>query len=101
MPNNIIFCGDPHGCFANVISTVHKYRPEAVILLRDYNLEIPLENYLQAIIQTCDTVDNPTSDAGFMCILVALLDHMLNELTTVDACVANPILIWLYVIRSG
>lgn len=50
MPNKIIFCGDPHGCFANVVSAVHKYRPEAVILLGDYNLEMPLENYLQAII---------------------------------------------------
>lgn len=50
MPNQIIFCGDPHGCFANVISAVHKYRPDAVILLGDYNLELPLENYLKTII---------------------------------------------------
>lgn len=50
MPNKILFCGDPHGCFANIISAVHMYRPEAVILLGDYNLELPLENYLHAII---------------------------------------------------
>jgi predicted phosphohydrolase len=51
MPDNrILFCGDPHGCFANVIRAVHQYRPEAVVLLGDYNLELPLENYLRAII---------------------------------------------------
>ena len=49
-PNKILFCGDPHGCFANVISAVHQYRPEAIVLLGDYNLDVPLERYLQAII---------------------------------------------------
>jgi len=48
--NKILFCGDPHGCFANVISAVFKYQPEAVVLLGDYNLEAPLEQYLKAII---------------------------------------------------
>jgi len=48
--NKILFCGDPHGCFANVISAVFKYQPEAVILLGDYNLEAPLEQYLKSII---------------------------------------------------
>jgi predicted phosphodiesterase len=50
MSNNILFCGDPHGCFANIISAVHLHRPEAVILLGDYNLALPLENYLHEII---------------------------------------------------
>lgn len=50
LDNKILFCGDPHGCFANVISAVHQCRPEAVVLLGDYNLEMPLENYLGAII---------------------------------------------------
>lgn len=48
--NKILFAGDPHGCFANVISAVFKYRPEAIILLGDYNLETSLEQYLQSII---------------------------------------------------
>jgi len=50
MQNKILFCGDPHGCFANIISAVHKYRPEAVILLGDFNLEVPLENYLRTLV---------------------------------------------------
>jgi len=50
MPNKILFAGDPHGSFANIISAVHKYRPEAIVMLGDYNLEVPLEQYLQAII---------------------------------------------------
>lgn len=48
--NNILFCGDPHGCFNNIISAVFKYRPKAIVLLGDYNLEVPLEQYLQTII---------------------------------------------------
>lgn len=49
-PNDILFCGDPHGCFNNVITAVFKYKPKAVVLLGDYNLELPLQNYLQAIV---------------------------------------------------
>jgi len=48
--NKILFAGDPHGCFANVISAVFKYKPAAIILLGDYNLEAPLEKYLEAIV---------------------------------------------------
>ncbi len=51
--NQILFAGDPHGCFANVISAVFKYQPKAVVLLGDYNLKMPLEQYLQAIIGRC------------------------------------------------
>jgi len=50
MSSKILFCEDPHGCFANIISAVDKYRPEAVILLGDYNLEVPLENYLRTLV---------------------------------------------------
>jgi predicted phosphodiesterase len=50
MSNKILFAGDPHGCFANIISAVCQYKPEAVVLLGDYNLEMPLERYLAAII---------------------------------------------------
>jgi hypothetical protein len=50
LDNQILFCGDPHGCFANIIRAVHQYRPEVVVLLGDHNLELPLENYLRAII---------------------------------------------------
>jgi predicted phosphodiesterase len=48
--NRILFAGDPHGNFKPLIAAVHKYRPEAVILLGDYDLEMPLENCLQEIV---------------------------------------------------
>ncbi|MDD5277251.1 MAG: metallophosphoesterase [Methylovulum sp.] len=48
--HRILFAGDPHGNFQPLITAVHKYRPEAVILLGDYDLEEPLDSYLQAIL---------------------------------------------------
>ena len=48
--NRILFAGDPHGNFKPLIAAVHKYRPEAVILLGDYDLEMPLESCLQEIV---------------------------------------------------
>ena len=48
--NKILFAGDPHGDFRPLIAVVHEYKPEAVVLLGDYDLEMPLENYLQEII---------------------------------------------------
>lgn len=49
--DRILFAGDPHGNFAPLITAVHKHQPEAVILLGDYDLEKPLESYLQEISQ--------------------------------------------------
>lgn len=46
----ILFAGDPHGEFDPVISAVEQYNPEAVVLLGDYDLQKPLEQYLQPII---------------------------------------------------
>jgi len=48
--NDILFAGDPHGSFKAIISAVLSYRPKAIILLGDYNLEASLEQYLQPII---------------------------------------------------
>jgi predicted phosphodiesterase len=48
--NRILFAGDPHGNFKPLITAVHKYQPTAVILLGDYDLEEPLENCLQEIV---------------------------------------------------
>jgi predicted phosphodiesterase len=45
----ILFAGDPHGNFDAIISSVHKYKPEAVVLLGDYDLESPLEVCLKEI----------------------------------------------------
>ena len=48
--NKILFAGDPHGNFKPLISAVHKYRPTAVVLLGDYDLETPLDSCLQEIV---------------------------------------------------
>lgn len=48
--NKILFAGDPHGDFKPLISAVQEYKPEAVVLLGDYDLEMPLESYLQEIV---------------------------------------------------
>ncbi len=46
----ILFAGDPHGNFEPIVSAVHQYQPEAVVLLGDYDLKKPLQDYLQAIL---------------------------------------------------
>lgn len=48
--NRILFAGDPHGNFRPLIAAAHKYRPKAVILLGDYDLDSPLENCLKEIV---------------------------------------------------
>ena len=52
--HRILFAGDPHGNFKPLIAAVHKYRPEAVILLGDYDLAEPLESCLQEIADLTD-----------------------------------------------
>lgn len=49
--HRILFAGDPHGNFRPVIDAVVRHRPEAVILLGDYDLEKPLEHYLPEIME--------------------------------------------------
>mgnify|MGYP000264600031 CR=1 FL=1 len=46
----ILFYGDPHGRFENLISVVHRLKPEAVIILGDFGLTSPLETVLAPII---------------------------------------------------
>ncbi len=48
--NSILFAGDPHGDFHALITAVQKYQPKAVVLLGDYDLEKPLEQYLSEIL---------------------------------------------------
>ena len=48
--NKILFAGDPHGDFKPLIAAVHEYKPEAVVLLGDYDLESPLDTCLQEIV---------------------------------------------------
>jgi len=48
--DRILFAGDPHGNFRPLIETVYKYKPEAVILLGDYDLDQSLEICLAEII---------------------------------------------------
>jgi len=48
--NSILFCGDPHGQFENIINAVKTHQPKAIIMLGDYGLENPLETMLAPII---------------------------------------------------
>jgi len=48
--DRILFAGDPHGNFTPLITAVYKHKPDAVILLGDYDLDKPLEIYLNDII---------------------------------------------------
>lgn len=47
--NRILFAGDPHGDFQPLIAAVLEHKPDAVVLLGDYDLEMPLEKYLHEI----------------------------------------------------
>jgi predicted phosphodiesterase len=47
--SKILFAGDPHGNFKPLIAATQKYQPEAVILLGDYDLDMPLESCLEEI----------------------------------------------------
>ena len=47
--DRILFAGDPHANFNPLITAVHKHRPDAVVLLGDYDLDKPLEVYLEQI----------------------------------------------------
>ncbi len=47
--NRILFAGDPHGSFDNIIRAVLHYKPLAVVMLGDYSLQQTLDNYLAPI----------------------------------------------------
>jgi len=46
----VLFAGDPHGNFEPIISAVNKHRPEAIVLLGDYDLKKQFQEYLHDII---------------------------------------------------
>ncbi len=48
--DKILFAGDPHGNFNALIAAVRKHLPEAVVMLGDYDLDAPLEEYLAEIL---------------------------------------------------
>ena len=47
--NRILFAGDPHGNFQPLINAVLAHKPQAVVLLGDYDLSQPLDECLQEI----------------------------------------------------
>lgn len=47
---NILFAGDPHGDFKPVVRAVRQHRPDAVVLLGDYDLDRPLEQVLAKVV---------------------------------------------------
>jgi predicted phosphodiesterase len=44
--DRILFAGDPHANFQAIITAVQRHRPEAVVMLGDYDLAAPLEDCL-------------------------------------------------------
>ncbi|MBK8814063.1 MAG: metallophosphoesterase [Methylococcaceae bacterium] len=50
LSKKILFAGDPHGNFRPLISAVKRFKPKAVVLLGDYDLDKPLEDLLHEII---------------------------------------------------
>ena len=45
----ILFCGDPHGSFSQIIRSVTTKAPSAVVIVGDHDLEQPLEQVLAAV----------------------------------------------------
>ncbi|WP_455289296.1 metallophosphoesterase family protein [Cupriavidus necator] len=51
MPESHVFiCGDPHGEFGPLIESVHRHRPEAVVLAGDIQARRPLDEELASIL---------------------------------------------------
>jgi predicted phosphodiesterase len=50
----IFFCGDPHGEFHHIVDAVKRERPDAVILLGDMELRLPLHVELAGILELTD-----------------------------------------------
>lgn len=48
---NIFFCGDPHGQFSTVRQAVAEFKPAAIVLLGDCDLERPLEDELGEVVK--------------------------------------------------
>ena len=49
IPPSILFAGDPHGNFRQIIEVVLEYRPKAVIMLGDLTPDRPLEEVVEPI----------------------------------------------------
>lgn len=47
--NRILFAGDPHGRFDNIVHAVMQYKPAAVVLLGDYSMQQALDYYVAPI----------------------------------------------------
>jgi predicted phosphodiesterase len=50
-PMIILFCGDPHGSFDQILRAVAAEPPAAVVLLGDHNLERPLEQAIGPLLE--------------------------------------------------
>lgn len=47
----VLFAGDPHGNFRPIVAAALKDKPTAVVLLGDYDLEMPLDQEMKAVIE--------------------------------------------------
>ena len=50
----ILFAGDPHGYFQPIVRAIRERRPDAVVLLGDYDLEQPLDKALGEAAGLCE-----------------------------------------------
>lgn len=50
MAPRTLYCGDPHGHWAQIHDAVARCRPEAVVLLGDYDLDRPLEDAMAPVL---------------------------------------------------
>lgn len=50
----IFFVGDPHNRFEEIIQAIDAHRPEAVILLGDMTVDVPLHDALQHVVNITD-----------------------------------------------
>lgn len=47
---HVLICGDPHGEFGPLIESIHRHRPEAVVLAGDIQAKRPLDEELASIL---------------------------------------------------
>ena len=47
----VLFCGDPHGSFTQIVRAVMAKAPSAVVIVGDHDLEQPLEHVLAAVVE--------------------------------------------------
>lgn len=50
----VFFVGDPHNCFEDVAQAIDEHRPDAVVLLGDMTVDVPLHDVLSDVCEITD-----------------------------------------------